>query len=249
MRKVYIFNSTKEDGIMANYKELYNNLSEEEIDRIYELNKKTFIEKHNLDYSNLVLINQKDNDRHKGGLYEYPDGKCIKLHNVPNEKQYSDILMIDSNSDIILGEISGDCPIMIAHTGNLLVMCHIGATYIDRLLPQEAIKRLLEENENVKDIKVFISPYIHNYVYNSYPTWAKSYVWKEAIKEIDNKYYIDLAKAIEVQLLEVGILKSNIEFSNIDTYSNPDYYSHRAYNEGNKDKLGRMMICTTFREI
>jgi len=244
---VYIFNSTIEDGIMSDYETFYNNLKQEEIDKIYDSNKTKFIEKNNLNYSNLVLINQKDDSRHKGGLYDYPDGKCIKLHDVPSEKQYSDILMIDKDSNIIIGERAGDCPIMIAYTDNLLVMTHIGATYIDRLLPKDAINALIQEKEDPKNIKVYIAPYIHNYIYDNYPIWAKSYVWKDAITNKDNKYYIDLSKAIEIQLLEMGILKENIEFSDIDTYTNPNYFSHRAYNQGNKDKLGRYMICAMFK--
>lgn len=246
---VYIFNSIIEDGIMSDYDTFYNNLEKEEIDKIYDLNKRRFIEKHNLNYSNLVLINQKDDNKHKGGLYDYPDGKCIKLHDVPFEKQYSDILMIDKDSDIILGERAGDCPIMIAYTNNLLVMSHIGATYIDRLLPKDVIDALIQEKEDPKNIKVYIAPYIHNYIYDNYPIWAKSYVWKDAITNKDNKYYIDLSKAIEIQLLEMGILKENIEFSDIDTYTNPNYYSHRAYNQGNKDKLGRHMVCAMFKDL
>jgi hypothetical protein len=244
---VYIFNSTIEDGIMSDYDTFYKDLSQEEIDCIYDSNKRKFIEKHNLNYSNLVLINQKDDARHKGGLYDYPDGKCIKLHDIPDEKQYSDMLMIDKDSNIILGERAGDCPIMIAYTDNLLVMGHIGARYIDRLLPKDIIQALLNEKEDPKDIIVYISPYIHNYIYDIYPPWANSYVWKDAIINKDNKYYIDLSKAIEIQLLEMGILKENIEFSEIDTYTNPNYFSHRAYNQGNKCKLGRHMVFATFK--
>lgn len=95
---------------------------------------------------------------------------------------------------------------------------------------------------------MFIAPHIHkgSYVYDTYPSWAKSYVWKDVIEKKEDGYHIDLEKAIEVQLLELGVKKDNIEFSNIDTYSDLNYYSHRAYNKGNKNKSGRFMVCATF---
>lgn len=145
MKKVFIFNSTIEDGIMSDNKSFYDkDLNQETINEIFESNKKKFIEKYNLDYSNLFIVEQKDDNKHKGGLYDYPDGKCIKLDKIPNQKQYADMVMIDSNSNIILGEKTGDCPIMIAYTDNLLISCHVGGTYIDRLLPRDVIKRLIE---------------------------------------------------------------------------------------------------------
>ena len=222
MRKVFIFNSTIEDGIMLNKKKVFPGLSQEEIDKICEENQTKFLNKYNLDYSNLVLIDQKDVDNENDGKHNYPDGDCIKLSNPIKELQYTDMVMIDKDSNIILGERSGDCPIMVAYTNDLLVLCHIGATYIDRLLPQQAIQRLIEKNANQKDIKVYVAPHIQkeSYIYNNYPKWAKSHVWKDAIEKIEDKYYIDLNKAIEVQLIDQGVLKENIEFSNIDTYTN-----------------------------
>ncbi|HOO67837.1 MAG TPA: laccase domain-containing protein [Bacilli bacterium] len=250
MRKVFIFNSTIEDGIMLNKSKVFPGLSQDEIDNICIENQKKFLKKYNLDYSNLVLIDQKDSSNVHDENHQYPDGYCIKLHNPTKKPQYTDMVMIDKDSNIILGERSGDCPIMVAYTNDLLVLCHIGATYIDRLLPQDAIKRLIEENVNPKDIKVYVSPNIHkeSYVYDKYPKWAKSYVWKDAIENRDSKYYIDLDKAIELQLLDVGILKENIEFSNIDTNTNPNYYSHSAYVNGNKNKLGRFIVCAMFKD-
>ena len=248
---VLIFNSTLEDGIMLNKKKMFPSLSQEEIDFICKSNQNRFLDKNNLDYSNLVLIDQKDsNDTHDNN-HNYEDGKCIVLHEPTKELQYTDMIMIDKSSNIILGEMSGDCPIMVAYTDELLILSHVGGPYIDRLLPKQVIERLIKNNINPKDIKVYIGPFIHkeSYVYNNYPLWTKSYVWKDAIEHKEDGYHIDIQKAIEVQLLEFGILKDNIEFSNIDTYSNPNYPSHSAYMKGNKDKFGRFMVCAMFKEV
>lgn len=250
MRKVFIFNSTIEDGIMLAKSKVFPGLSQEEINNICMKNQTKFLNKYNLNYSNLVLIDQKDTTNEHDINHQYQDGYCIKLKNPTKDMQYADMVMISKDSNIILGERSGDCPVMIAHTNDLLILCHIGATYIDRLLPQQAIEALIEENVNPKDINVYVAPHIHkeSYIYNNYPKWAKNYVWKDAIEKIGDKYYIDLDKAIEVQLIEQGVLKENIEFSNIDTYTNTNYYSHSAYMNGDKDKLGRFMVCATFKD-
>ena len=247
---VFIFNSNIEDGIMLAKKKMFKDLSQEEIDSICEINQTKFLNKYNLDYSNLVLISQKDSNDSHDINHNYEDGKCIVLHNPTKELQYTDMVMIDKDSNIILGEMSGDCPIMVAYTDNLLILAHVGGPYIDRLLPKQVIERLLQENINPKDIKVYVGPFIHkeSYIYNNYPLWTKSYVWKDAIDQKKEGYHIDMQKAIEVQLLELGILQSNIEFSDIDTYSNPNYPSHSAYMKGNKYKFGRFMVCAMFKQ-
>ena len=248
---VFIFNSTLEDGIMLPKKKMFPNLSQEEINNICKTNQTKFLNKYNLDHSNLVLISQKDSTNEHDENHNYEDGKCIELHNPTKELQYTDMIMIDKESNIILGEMSGDCPVMVAYTDDILILAHVGGPYIDRLLPRQVIEKLIEKNINPSNIKVSVGPYIHkeSYAYYNYPSWTKSYVWNNAIEQKEDGYHIDMKKAIEVQLLELGILKDNIEFSNIDTYTNSNYPSHSAYMKGNKDKFGRFMVCAMFKGV
>ncbi|SHE41723.1 conserved hypothetical protein [Marinitoga hydrogenitolerans DSM 16785] len=64
---------------------------------------------------------------------------------------------------------------------------------------------------------------------------------KEVIKpKNEEKFLINIWKAIEISLIEVGIKKENILISNIDTYSNTDlFFSYRK--EGNTGRMTTIM--------
>ena len=249
--QIEIFETGIKDGIMSKNKKFYKeNLTQEEINKIFLETRLKFAKKYNLNGLHIFQALQKT----QLNKLNYPDGKYIVLseENMTKEAYWSeelpaDILIISNKyKNIIVGNQMSDCPILIAEDRRLGVtaLAHCGASYINRNLPIQTIMALENEyHSNLNDIYVYIGSCIktESYVYDSYPSWATNKeVWKDCIKKEQSLYKIDLVKAIKKQLKSIGI--SHIKVSKIDTFKDKNYYSHLAEYNGIKEKSGQNFV-------
>ncbi|MCI7702386.1 MAG: laccase domain-containing protein [Tenericutes bacterium] len=249
--QIEIFETGIKDGIMSKNKKFYKeNLTQEEINKIFLETRLKFAKKYNLNGLHIFQALQKT----QLNKLNYPDGKYIVIseENMTKEDYWSeelpaDILIISNKyKNIIVGNQMSDCPILIAEDRRLGVtaLAHCGASYINRNLPIQTIMALENEyHSNLNDIYVYIGSCIktESYVYDSYPSWATNKeVWKDCIKKEQSLYKIDLVKAIKKQLKSIGI--SHIKVSKIDTFKDKNYYSHLAEYNGIKEKSGQNFV-------
>lgn len=249
--QIEIFETGIKDGIMSKNKKFYKeNLTQEEINKIFLETRLKFAKKYNLNGLHIFQALQKT----PLNKLNYPDGKYIVIseENMAKEDYWSeelpaDILIISNKyKNIIVGNQMSDCPILIAEDRRLGVtaLAHCGASYINRNLPIQTIMALENEyHSNLNDIYVYIGSCIktESYVYDSYPSWATNKeVWKDCIKKEQSIYKIDLVKAIKKQLKSIGI--SHIKVSKIDTFKDKNYYSHLAEYNGIKEKSGQNFV-------
>lgn len=249
--KIIIFESGVSDGIMSNNKKFYNNdMSQEEIDKVFLEKRIEFGKKNNINGTKIYRATQKNSIN----KLEYPDGQYLVLdsNNITEDAWYesliADIIIMPYNTKkIALAHQMADCPIMIAEDRKIGVtaLSHCGAAYINRKLPKQTIEALQKEyHSNLEDIYVYIGSCAHkeNYVYNEYPHWATNEkVWKDSIiKQADKQYHIDMPKAIINQLKDIGI--KNIEISPNDTIVDERYYSHAGYYQGKKKESGQNIV-------
>lgn len=261
--KLKIIYSKREDGIMSDDKTFYPNLSEEERKNKFELNKKNFLQKHNLDNVNILIPVQKTIYEEQDETFNYKDGtyEILTKENVTKylkgEKYFhDDFLIIDSSiKNILVADKVADCPMLILlakinEENWMLAIAHCGGEYINRLLPQQMLSALVKEsNVDSKNIEAYLTPCIskESYVYDKYPPVATNKdAWKNAIEKRENLYYIDLREATINQLLEKGLKKENITVSNKDTRTDDDFYSHVAYKKGDISKNGRFIVGAVF---
>lgn len=258
--KLIIFETNKKEGCMSLAKHLYPaNITEEEIKKRFELVKNRIGKKYDFDGNHILQPSQKDVEKN----INYPDGAYIKVdpkkltkEDYWYEKLPCDILLITKEyPNIVIGHRMADCPVIIAEDveKQVTAVSHCGASQINRLVPSYTIKALLEsENSNPKNIHVYIGSCIkkESYQYDKYPKWATNQeIWKECISNKNNTYYIDLIKAIKNQLIQVGILNSNIKISPIDTYVNQEYYSHVKYIKGEEKDRGQNFVGCFYRKV
>lgn len=249
--QIEIFETGIKDGIMSKNKKFYKeNLTQEEINKIFLETRLKFAKKYNLNGLHIFQALQKT----PLNKLNYPDGKYIVIseENMTKEDYWSeelpaDILIISNKyKNIIVGNQMSDCPILIAEDRKLGVtaLAHCGASYINRNLPIQTIMALENEyHSNLNDIYVYIGSCIktESYIYDSYPSWATNKeVWKDCIKKEQSIYKIDLVKAIKKQLKSIGI--SHIKVSKIDTFKDKNYYSHLAEYNGIKEKSGQNFV-------
>ena len=203
--QIEIFETGIKDGIMSKNKKFYKeNLTQEEINKIFLETRLKFAKKYNLNGLHIFQALQKT----QLNKLNYPDGKYIVIseENMTKEDYWSeelpaDILIISNKyKNIIVGNQMSDCPILIAEDRRLGVtaLAHCGASYINRNLPIQTIMALENEyHSNLNDIYVYIGSCIktESYVYDSYPSWATNKeVWKDCIKKEQSLYKIDLVK-------------------------------------------------------
>ena len=249
--QIKIFEANKKDGIMSRNKLFYDeNLTQEEVNEIFKNTRINLGKKYGFDGLKIIQAVQK-NDSNK---VEYTNGKYINI----NEKLLTtddywylnleaDILMISNKyKGIVIGNMCADCPIVIAEDRKkgVTALAHCGAAYIDRNLPGQIIEALKKEyNSNAEDIYVYISSGAkkENFIYDVYPHWAlNKEVWKDSIVKIDDKYQIDMYKAIIKQLKNQNI--KNIEINETDTVTDKNYASHYCRIRGKKDKAGQNFV-------
>lgn len=194
-----IIYSKREDGIMSDDEIFYFNLTEEERKNRFELNKKNFLKKHNLEKVNILIPVQKTIYEEQDETFNYKDGtyEILTKENVTKylkgEKYFhDDFLIMDNNiKNILVVDKVADCPMLIllakiTEEKWMLAIAHCGGEYINRLLPQQMVDVLIKES-NVKpqNIKAYITPCIskESYVYDKYPPVASNKdAWKMQLK-------------------------------------------------------------------
>ena len=248
------FYSTIEDGNMNTSPRFYKEgMTKEEIRKDFTERRIKLGEKERFNGLNIITPIQKSRPNLEGKTEEekqnllkkynqkYPDGYYVRITEEMIEGYedlydldiYSDILMIGAElPKIALSYPVADCPVVfIEDTKNKVVaMAYCGGEYIDRRLPSQMIDAIREETDaKTEDIKVFVGPYAHkeNFTYDGIPKWVQDFsVWSMALVNKSGYVHIDMELAIKNQLLKQGIDISNIEFSCLDTITDPRLYSN-----------------------
>lgn len=249
--KIKIFETNIEDGNFSRLSKYFDEeLTENKRNEIIEERRIHLGKKLGIDGLHIFKLIQKGGSlrvpEYKDGKYILIEEKHMKKKDYYQEELYADILVLqDKYKNIGVVSHHADCPIIICEDREkgYTSIAHCGGSYIDRKLPIYAIKALQETcNSQLDNIYVYIGSCIKkdSYIYDKYPAWATNKdVWKNAIKKDNNVYKIDLVRAISEMLKEYGI--SHIDISKVDTFTNKNYFSHRA-SYFNKRKPGENLV-------
>ncbi len=255
--KLIIFESNISDNIMSKNAKFYpQKYTKEQREKSFLKHRIELGKKYNIDGKKILHPKQKDVDYD----VDYQDGTFIKIkekhlqkEDFWDEKLPADILIISKDyPNITIGHQMADCPILIAEDTKkqIAAVSHDGVLQINREVPRLTIEALKQvAGSTPEDIKVYIGSCVKkdSYQYDSYPKWATNDVWKDCIIKKENTYYIDMVKAIKKQLNKEEI--SNIIESPIDTYQDPNYYSHIAAVKGNNKKKGQNFVGCFYQEV
>lgn len=142
-----------------------------------------------------------------------------------------DILVVtDKVPGVVIGHPVADCPVvmMADEKRGVAAIGHCSAEMIDKKLPIMIHRAIKEYGSSNEDIEVLVSACAgSDWTYDCYPKWATdSEVWKDAIREEDGMFKIDLRKAIKKQLDSIGL--ENVIYNLDDTITNDEYYSNSA---------------------
>ncbi len=256
-KKLIIFETNNKDGIMSRSKKFYpDTYSEENIKQGFLKVRQKVGEKYG--FSGLKILQPAQKDVEIG--LDYPDGTYKRIDDTYLQREDlwyetipADILVIDDNyPNIVIGHRAADCPVIIAEDRkkHVVAVSHSGALQINRKVPMNIINALKKEaGSSPNDIYVYISSCIKksSYVYDRYPVWATNEsVWKNCIEKKNDLYYIDLVTAIINQL---NIPKEHITISPVDTYKDPDYYSHLSEIRKETKPIGQNFIGAFYKIV
>ncbi len=134
--------------------------------------------------------------------------------------------------------VVADCmPLVVYDPPNKAVaLLHAGRKGVEQNILAVALSKMSREyGTNPNDVLVGAGPGIsaESYVFDNDEGVDKEF-WGEDFKlGNDTKFHMDNKNKLKQQALELGIPETNIEISQIDTYTSKDYFSHRiSYDKG-----------------
>jgi polyphenol oxidase len=135
--------------------------------------------------------------------------------------------LITKEKSIFLSVTAADClPIFIFEPKNEIAsMIHAGWRSIEKGILFNAIEKINKLGGRSENILAGIGPAICQKHYEVGLEVAEKFVrYPEAIKKDGGKIYLDIKKIAQIQLLELGLERKNIEVSPKCTFELPDKY-------------------------
>lgn len=182
-------------------------------------NRREFMQKHGLSTENLVNINL---DFDSNDFCRYTDAPhkggfhTVTTDGVTTTKPLQTLLL--TLADCI-------CAVIYDPVNNVMMMSHLGRHSIVQSGAERSIKHLKKHYKCQADkLQVYLTPAAGK---SNYPIFA-----------INNK---GMKELVVEQLLAAGVSKANIEDVDIDTTTDPNYYSHSQYLL-DKDEKGRHIV-------
>ena len=164
------------------------------------------------------------------------------------------LVMSDKVDDAAIGHPIADCPVVIAHDKikKVVSIGHCGTFHTNLYLPIAVVDALAKShNSKDEDIEIFVTAGVEKetYIKEEYPVYLDNEFWhKHIYQDEDGLYHIDLKSTIYDELISRNIKVENIKISNVDTITDPHYFSHYASNHGHPKKAGNNFAGATFNK-
>ena len=152
--------------------------------------------------------------------------------------------VITNDPEVMLMLPTADCSPIVFYdpVNNVMALAHLGWKPSHKGLVKKVIAQMQENfGTNPGDLVINVGPSIHeeSYIVNSISDEQKNDPrWQPFIKPTDDgRFSIDIIGFNKQQLLEAGVSEENIEVSDVDTYANEEYFSHRRKQEKGKEEV------------
>lgn len=139
--------------------------------------------------------------------------------------------LVTKQNNLVLGLLTADCvPIFIwVQNSDWIGLIHGGRQSLDLGIISNTLELLTQNQVDLTDLQVFLGPHImqRSYCLDSAPAHLNS-DWGEFVEtKTDKSCCVDMTGFCLKSLTDLGIQETNISISDIDTYSSPDFFSHR----------------------
>ncbi len=145
--------------------------------------------------------------------------------------------LITNKKWLALVVMVADCVPIIYYdpTNNVIAVTHAWRKWTFLEIATKTVKKMQKNFwTKTKELLVSIWPSIWGCCYEIYEKTAQEFInkfWKDNVLKNTNKYFLDLAETNTKQLLNIWVLKENIENLNICNCCNNDYFSYKRDNQ------------------
>jgi len=196
-------------------------------------NRKRFVLVHGWDPTHLTMCSiptPNGTEIHDVGLRQY--GTAVE----------ADALVSD-DPDIVLGLLTADCVPLVVAGQRHIAIAHCGWESTHARLPEKLVHSLVARGEDASTLIAQTGPAIAAASYVQ-PIDAVSQRddprWQPFITYAEDGAHIDVPGYVSAQLLEAGVARGNVTLSEIDTYADMRYFSHRR-TRLTGDRQGRLL--------
>mgnify|MGYP001351809687 CR=1 FL=1 len=179
-----------------------------------------FLKKMNLDKDYLCKINQTHSDK-------------IIFAKSPKDYGEADGLITNTKNENILLIQTADCIPMFIYNTEMFGLIHAGWRGIVQKIHCNAIKEFINKGSELNKIKVFLGPSIKPCCFEIQSDIVENFNLKYIINK-NNKMFVDLTQILIDDLINFGILRNNISYSNLCTYDSLNCVSYRRDNNSFK---------------
>lgn len=124
-----------------------------------------------------------------------------------------------------------------------LALAHLGRHSTLTDIIEKLVGHFELHDSNASDLIVWMSPSARKESYRlEYFDHAENPAWNGFLEHKDGSFYLDIPGYNRQRFLDAGLNPINIHDSGIDTFTNPDYYSH-----SNGDIHGRFAVLAMMR--
>ena len=192
MNKLNIINSDVKDGIISKDKTYFPNLSEEDINNLYNYNLEKYLKKLNLTLDNAIIIN--DSNVEEGYL-------ILKSGKIKTSTSKEVVIMRSSLKNFYIGVETSDFPVIIGTVkkDNEIIcgICLANLINLDNEILDKLVGYLImETNCAPYDINFYISKTVGKDKLLIDKKYINSRVLKDFINKEKNGYYLDIRLAI-----------------------------------------------------
>jgi len=188
-------------------------------------NRKKFLARAGFDFDKCVTV--KTSDSSEVRVVDRQDAGRGILH---LEEAFAADALMTTSLDINLFLLVADCAPTILYdpTNRVLCLAHLNSMNLG-LIPAVMTKFTEKYSTNLSELKVFIGPAIHqgSFIVPD-PFQRQESKWQNYIVNLDEHLTaIDMVGYLRDEMVRNGVSRKNITVSDVDTYKDMDYYSHR----------------------
>ena len=186
-----------------------------------------------------------------GEVITLVDAKTAGVGAMSQSQQVVSEVLLTQEKNLALMVLTADCLPLCFYdpVTKTIALAHCSRVTTNLLLAQKTVSFLREELAvDPADLIVWSGPYIHKASYNFPAPLPEVHPnMKPFVSEENGVVYIDIAAANRHQLEAVGVPSAQIHFSDIDTVTSPEYFSHRE-SETTNAHAGRFATVLMLRD-
>jgi YfiH family protein len=170
-------------------------------------------------------------------VYDMPavgKNRIVEVDEITPQKlweQEADALITRKPTALLVLKAADCIPLVFYAPGQpILALAHVGTSGAKLHLPRKVVNKLGVEPE---DLHVYVGPHVSQKSYR-FPDKKiddkdLDASWDDYVSVENDGWHIDLLRYVTDELKNAGVRPENIEISDVDTGSDPDYYSHRRH--------------------